>query len=77
MTGVFDSLVSLWSDIRAGYRPLPTVATVPPDRCRPATTAGYPITRDQTYFVIRINEILRITVFVKRKAKSITIVIKL
>jgi TIR domain len=44
------------SIMRAGNRPLPTVATVPPDRCRPADSAGYPITRDQMYFTIRINE---------------------
>ena len=30
--------------MRAGNRPLPTVATVPPNRCRPADSAGYPIT---------------------------------
>jgi hypothetical protein len=44
------------SIMRAGNRPLPTVATVPPDRCRPTDSAGYPITRDQMYFTIRINE---------------------
>jgi hypothetical protein len=32
------------SIMRAGNRPLPTVATVPPERCRPADSAGYPIT---------------------------------
>ncbi len=56
MSGVFDTVVSAWNEMRSGYQPLPTVATVPSDRCRPAGTAGYSIDRGQMYFTIRINE---------------------
>jgi hypothetical protein len=44
------------SIMRAGNRLLPTVAAVPPDRCQPADAVGYPITRNQMYFTIFINE---------------------
>jgi len=56
MNGVFEPVVSLWDEIRAGHRPLPTVAAIAPDSCRPANTAGYLITRDQMYFTVRVNE---------------------
>jgi hypothetical protein len=52
-----NSLMSGSGDIRAGNWPLPKVATISPDRCRPADLAGYPIIRDQMYFTIYINEI--------------------
>jgi hypothetical protein len=56
MNGVFEPVVSLWDKIRAGHRPLPTVAAIAPESCRPDNSAGYLITRDRMYFTIRINE---------------------
>jgi hypothetical protein len=56
MSGAFDAVVSTWNRIRTGHEPLPAVASIPPGSCRPASTAGYPINRDQTYFTLRINE---------------------
>lgn len=56
MSGVFNTVSRIWNEVRAGHQPLPTVATIPPDHCRPANTAGYTIPRDQMYFNIRINE---------------------
>ena len=56
MSGAFDTVSRIWNQARAGHQPLPTVATIPPDHCRPANTAGYPIPRDRMYFTIRINE---------------------
>lgn len=56
MSGVFETVSHIWSEMRAGRQPLPTVTTIPPDHCRPADTVGYPISRDQMYFTVRINE---------------------
>jgi len=56
MSGVFDTVSRAWNNVRAGRQPLPTVATIPRDHCRPADAAGYPIIRDQMYFTVRINE---------------------
>jgi hypothetical protein len=56
MSGIFDSVVSAWNEVRSGHQPLPTVSTVPSGRCRPAGTAGYSINRDQMYFTVRINQ---------------------
>ena len=56
MSGVFDTVSRIWTEVRAGREPLPTVATISPDHCRPANTAGYSIPRDRMYFTIRINE---------------------
>jgi len=56
MNGVFEPLVNLWDKVRSGHRPLPTVAVIPPESCRPANSSGYSITRDQMYFTVRVNE---------------------
>src|SRR5438445_6787284 len=56
MSGVFDTVLRIWTEVRAGHEPLPTVATISPDHCRPANSAGYSIPRDRMYFTIRINE---------------------
>ena len=56
MSGAFDTVSRIWKEVRAGHQPLPTVATIPPQHCRPADTVGYPIIRDQMYFTIRVNE---------------------
>jgi hypothetical protein len=56
MSGVFDTVSRIWREVRAGHQPLPTVATIPPDHCRPANTVGYSIPRDRMYFTIRISE---------------------
>jgi hypothetical protein len=53
---MFDPVVRLWNDVRAGRQPLATVTTIPPEHCTPANAAGYSIGRDQMYFTIRINE---------------------
>jgi hypothetical protein len=56
MSGLFETVSRVWNDVRAGHQPLPTVAVIPPEHCRPANTAGYPIIRDQMYFTLRINQ---------------------
>jgi hypothetical protein len=56
MSTPFASLLGLWNELRAGHHPLPTVTAIPPENCRPGAAAGSPITRDQMYFTIRINE---------------------
>jgi hypothetical protein len=56
MSGVFDPVVTGWDRIRKRHQPLPAVASIPPAKCRPADTAGYPIKRDQMYFTLHINE---------------------
>ena len=56
MSPVFDTVSNIWNQLRAGHQALPTVATIPPDRCRPENTVGYPIPRDQMYFTVRLNE---------------------
>jgi hypothetical protein len=56
MNGLLNAVSQVWNELRAGRQPLPTVATIPPERCSPANTAGYSIIRDQMYFTVRINE---------------------
>jgi hypothetical protein len=56
VSSVFDTVSRVWNELRSGRQPLPTVATIPPDYCRPANAAGYLIVRDQMYFTIRINQ---------------------
>jgi hypothetical protein len=56
MNGAFEPVVTLWNKMRAGQRPLPTVAAIPPARCRPSHSAGCPIARDEMYFTVRVSE---------------------
>jgi hypothetical protein len=56
VNGMFDPVVRLWNDLRAGRQALASVAAILPQHCRPANAAGYPIARDQMYFTVRINE---------------------
>lgn len=57
MSGLFEPVVGRWNEMRAGHRPLPTVATIAPKHCRPDGSAGYSILRDQMYFTLRVNEL--------------------
>jgi hypothetical protein len=56
MSAAFEPVVTLWSKLRAGHRPLPTVAAIAPTHCRPSHSAGCPIARDEMYFTVRISE---------------------
>jgi hypothetical protein len=57
MSDLFDSAKSALSTLRGGREPLPIVATIPPDHCLPPGSAGDPITKDQMYFTVRVNEL--------------------
>jgi hypothetical protein len=57
MSDLFDSVKSALSTLRGGREPLPIVATIPPDHCLPPGSAGDPITKDQMYFTVRVNEL--------------------
>jgi hypothetical protein len=54
--GTFEPVLGFWDGIRARHQSLPTVTTIPGDRCRPANTAGYHISTNQMYFTILIRE---------------------
>lgn len=56
MSGVFAPLKKVWDDVRKGKVPLPVVASIQPNKCAPAESAGYPIRRNEMYFTVRINE---------------------
>jgi hypothetical protein len=56
MSDLFDAVSRFCDQLRAGHQPLPIVATIPSEHCRPANNAGYPIIRDRMYFTVRVNE---------------------
>jgi hypothetical protein len=56
MADFFEQVEDLWKHIKGHGAPLPAVAAIPPEDCRPDGSAGARIRRDEDYFTLRVNE---------------------
>jgi hypothetical protein len=56
MSSAFNEIRKLWQTLQEGTVKVPTVVSIPPNRCRPIGSAGYPIVRNEMYFTVRLNE---------------------
>jgi hypothetical protein len=56
MNGILDAVLEQWGRLRKGSTPVPVIEPIPPGRCLPEKSAGYPIISNKMYFSARVNQ---------------------